>query len=315
MIDLAAVLSAVLPVFLIMGSGFFVRRLGWLSADADASLLKLTINLFMPCLVFDSLLGNEAFRHAGNVVLPPLVGFGGIALGLVLGLAIMRIVPERHPRSRSTFAYTVAVQNYGYIPLPLAMALFDRETVAVLFVHNVGVEIAFWVFGLLLLSGAGLRQSLRRVANAPLIAIVATLVLNLFLPRAAVPLFVMNVAHLLGQCAIPVGVLVSGAIVADHAREFTRAQGGRVMLGACVLRLLVLPLLFLGIAQLLPISTELGRVIVLQAAMPAAVFPIVLSRHYGGDTATALRVVLATSLAALVTIPLWIRSGLTWLGL
>jgi predicted permease len=44
--------------------------------------------------------------------------------------------------------------------------------------------------------------------------------------------------------------------------------------------------------------------------MPAAVFPVVMAKHYGGDPATALRVVLATSLVGLITIPLWIRAGM-----
>jgi predicted permease len=49
--------------------------------------------------------------------------------------------------------------------------------------------------------------------------------------------------------------------------------------------------------------------------MPAAVFPIILARQYGGDPATAVRVVVVTSLGGLVTIPLWLQAGLSWLGL
>ena len=52
-----------------------------------------------------------------------------------------------------------------------------------------------------------------------------------------------------------------------------------------------------------------------QAAMSAAVFPIVMAKHYGGDPATALRVVLGTSLVGLVTIPLWLRVGMKFVGL
>ena len=71
----------------------------------------------------------------------------------------------------------------------------------------------------------------------------------------------------------------------------------------------------LGLARVLPCSVELKRVLVVQAAMPAGVFPIVLSRLYGGDPATAVRIVAGTTLLSLVTIPLWIRWGLSWLDL
>jgi predicted permease len=48
--------------------------------------------------------------------------------------------------------------------------------------------------------------------------------------------------------------------------------------------------------------------------MPAAVFPIIMARHYGGDPPTALRVVMSTSAASILTIPLWLRFGIKFAG-
>jgi predicted permease len=47
--------------------------------------------------------------------------------------------------------------------------------------------------------------------------------------------------------------------------------------------------------------------------MPAATLPIVLARHYGGEPATALRIVLGTSAVSFITTPVWIHFGLKWL--
>jgi predicted permease len=44
--------------------------------------------------------------------------------------------------------------------------------------------------------------------------------------------------------------------------------------------------------------------------MPTATFPIIMAKHYDGDPPTALRILVATSIAGLVTIPIWIRFGL-----
>jgi hypothetical protein len=311
----ATVLEAVIPVFLVAVSGLVMRRLNWLTEEADGSLLRITINVMMPCLVFDSILGNPALDRPGNLLLAPLVGFGTVSLGLAVALAVQRLVPPRVPSTRRTFAFSVALYNYGYVPLPLALSLFDRETVAVLFLHNVGVEIALWIFGLMLLTGAGLGASWRKLISPPLVAIVFTVFLNAVVGQDAVPRVLHDAAHFLGQCAIPMGLVLIGATMADHAPEFVRAQGGRVMGLACLLRLGLLPVAFLALAKVLPASIELKRVILLQAAMPAAVFPIVMARHYGGDPITALRVVIATSLAGLVTIPLWLKCGLHYLRL
>ena len=72
---------------------------------------------------------------------------------------------------------------------------------------------------------------------------------------------------------------------------------------------------FVGAAWALPLSVELRRVLIVQAAMPSAVFSIVLARHYGGHTATAVQVVLATTLVSLVSTPFVITAGMRLLGL
>jgi hypothetical protein len=144
--EFLTVLQAVIPVFLVVIGGWLIRRVNWLTGEADASLLRVTVNVLMPCLVFDSILGSRAFAHAGQVLFAVGTGFATVLLGLLAALAVQRLVPARNPATRRTFAFSVAIYNYGYLPLPLAVALFDRETVAVLFVYNVGVEIGFWSF-------------------------------------------------------------------------------------------------------------------------------------------------------------------------
>ena len=42
------VLSAVLPVFCIIGLGGLLRRANWLTEEADRSILRITINVLVP---------------------------------------------------------------------------------------------------------------------------------------------------------------------------------------------------------------------------------------------------------------------------
>lgn len=319
MSEFLVVLNAVLPIFCIAGAGVLLRQFNWLTADADASLLRVTVNVLAPCLIFDSVLGNQAFAQSGNIWLPPLIGFGTVALGIPFALLLRGATGLRDERARRTFTFVVSTYNYGYVPIPLILSLFAAEiarpTLAVLFVHNVGVEVALWSLGLMILGGGTFRENWRKILNPPLLAIVATLALNFIIGARHVPEFIHNTAHMLGQCAIPFGVLLIGATMADFVHEFRDVRGARLVLVSCVLRLGILPVLFLLIAKYLPCPIELKRVITIQAAMAAAVFPIVMAKHYGGDPATALRVVLGTSLVGLVTIPLWLKFGLKWVGL
>jgi predicted permease len=310
------VLGAVVPVFGVVVAGLLFRKFNWLTEEADQSLLRININVLYPCLILDSALGNPALARWSNLVLPPLVGLATVCCGLLLAVAAGRLARIDTRAARGTFAVTVGIYNYAYVPLPLTLLLFGSGTAGVLFVHNVGVEVGMWTLGVALLSGRKPGRDWRKLINAPLLAIALALILNaLGLNAARLPRPLLTIIHWLAASAIPMALLLIGAVIADHLHEFRAVAGGRVIVAAVALRLGVLPLLFLLLARYLPASIELKRVMVIEAAMPSAVFPIVMSRHYGGDPPTALRVVISTSLVGLVTIPLWIRFGLRFVGL
>jgi len=308
--------AAVLPVFGIMACGFVLRRLEWLTEQADASLLRVTIQLLVPCLVLDSALGNAALAEWRNLLWAPLTGFGTVALGMAVAARARPLHGLREPAAARTFTVTVGLYNYGYVPIPLAWLLFDKPTTGVLFLFMVGVETALWTLGVLGLAARGSGGvEWRRLCNAPLLAIVLALGLNSVQGREWVPAPLLTAVHWLGQCAIPTALLLIGAVIADYLPQFRLTQAWRVMGTAVLLRLGLLPVLFLVLARWLPGTPELQRVLVLEAAMPSAVFPILMARQYGGDVPTALQVVLSTSVVSLATMPWWIRTGLAWLGL
>lgn len=313
--EFATVLGAVLPIFGLMGAGLGLRKLNWLTEEADQSLLRINVNVLLPCLIFDSALGNPALAQIGNLLLAPAFGFATVALGIALTLASGALHGLRERPAARTLAVCVGIYNYGYIPLPLVLLLFDKATTGVLLLVMMGVEVALWTLGVWTLTGGSLGQSWRRIINAPLIAIVLALLLNTLGLNAYLPTPLHTGIHWLGQCAIPMALMLIGAIVADHLHEFNSKSGWRVIGTAVLLRQAALPILFLIVARFLPASLELKRVIVVEAAMPAAVFPIVMARHYRGDPVTAMRVVIGTSVVGLVTIPLWIRFGMKFVGL
>ncbi len=312
--DFLSLLAAVAPVFLIIGAGYGIRRVEWLTADADVSLLRVVVNLLFPCLILDTILGNAALKQAGNLLLAPAVGFGTVVLGFGVAWLAAPLFGLRDEKARRTFAFTTGLYNYGYIPLPLIQKLFDQQTTAVLFIHNVGVETALWSVGLLLISGRSPEHPLRRILNVPVLAIAAAITLHFAGGRAWLPAWVLSAIHGTGAAAIPMGLILTGATFCDQGRHVSMRGSARDSIGACLLRLGVLPLLMLTAARWLPCPVELRRVMLIQAAMPCAVIPVILAKHYGGDPAMALRIILCTSAAALLTIPWWIQFGLSWLG-
>ncbi|GAB4171648.1 MAG: AEC family transporter [Terrimicrobiaceae bacterium] len=313
--DFLRLLPIVVPIFAVMLAGYGMRKAGVLTAEADRSLTRVVIVLLVPCLAFDAIIGNEALLIPANWLLPPIAGFGSVLLGIAvarLGVFLFRL--PNGPVAR-TFAFTSSLQNYGYIPLPLCAAIFPRDTLGVLFAFSLGVELAFWTVALWQLTGGGNRKGWKSAINPPMLAIVAALVINGWLGSRLVPDALDTTFHMLGVCAVPMALLLSGGLIADHLRRDAFSHGWRVVGASVFVRILAVPAVLLLIVRALPLDDKLCSVTILQAAMPAAIFPLVVTKSHHGDIPTALQVILGTSLVGLLTIPLWIGLGLRWLGI
>jgi predicted permease len=89
----------------------------------------------------------------------------------------------------------------------------------------------------------------------------------------------------------------------------------RVIVTAWVLRLAVLPWVYLLTARYVPLPVALKQVMVVQAAMPSAVISVIVARIYGGRPLVAMQIILGTTAVGILTIPFWIRFGLEFVGL
>lgn len=318
MSDLWPITSRVLGVFLVMVAGAVGRRLHWLTSESDKSLASLTANVLLPALFFERIVQSDQFDSLAESWAPPVVGFVTTCLGFLLaGVVAWKIGPWiglREPSSQRTFAFCVGIGNYGYIPLPLAEHFYPNAVVT-LMVHNVGVDLALWSVGVAIISGQFGGHWKRALLSPPLLAVVAAIGIRQVGMADRLPGPLIQLAESLGQCAIPLGLILSGAIILDYVRLVHWRKNISTIIAAVTLRQVLLPMGMLAFAFFASVDIELQQVLLLQAAMPTATFPIVLVLLYGQDTGTALRAALGTGVLGVVTIPAWLAAGKWLLGL
>lgn len=324
-ITLPLLLTAVLPVFLLMGTGGLLRRLGILTPAGDTAFVALAVNVTYPCFILYNVVGNPSLHVATNVWLPLLCGAVFMLAGGALAWLAAPVFGLKQGPVRRTFALACSIQNYGYLPIPILSMLFPSGTwTGVLFVYTLGVELVLWTAGVWLMNPHA-HGTMKKLFNPVVLSIVAGLLLNLIdwqpLTAAGHPaswavLSIKRAVFLLGECAVPLGIMVAGAALYDLMGQRGGPGAAGAAIGGVVMRLLVLPLTMLGALALLPMAgSDFRHVIAIQAAMPAAVFPVIIARRYGGDEATAMRVILVTTLVSLFTIPFAVKLALKWAGL
>lgn len=313
------ILQAILPVYLLVGVGLALRGIKVVTPEMERGMIKLVIHCLYPCLILDKTLGNDLVLQVDVLAWGVGLGFGLIIVGMALSYVAALAMGLKPGNGRRTFCVAVGVQNFGYIAIPLLAALFvlggDDRVFGVLFIHSLGVEIALWVVGVMIMTGSAL-GNLKLLINGPTVSVVLGVFLSFtggwqYLDASGggvVGAGVREAMSWLGACAFPMGLVLIGATMYDLIGK--EKVSPKVAAGSLVVRMAVMPLIFLAAAKWLPLIPELKQVLVIQAAMPAAVTPILIARHYGGSPGVAVQAVIATSIVGLITMPLWISYGI-----
>lgn len=238
-----------------------------------------------------------------------------IATGILVGRLIAALL--RFPAANlRTFAFASGTNNFGYLGIPVTAALFDRDVVGVLLVHNVGVEAAVWTVGVAVLAGKPGHSGLRNILQPIPFALFAALLLNFTGLGATAPVqFAQGCCHAIGECAIPVGTLLTGIYLHEALQGFRLLAEPRLTLGIATVRWLLMPAAppaGRGHAHQRP---SLHKVMLVQAAMPAGMFTFLIVEMFGGQVQVSLRYAVVTMLACPVITPVWLYLGARFLGI
>jgi malate permease and related proteins len=308
MLSYSAILAATIPVYLTIAIGAALRRFKALPTEVDKGMMRLVVTVLTPSLILDRLVGNPAVMHPLPVLIAATLGFLLVAIGVSLCYLAAPLAGLRVGGGRRTFAMACGLQNYGFVAIPIVVALFeDPGTLGVLFTFTLGVELGCWICGVGTLTGFA-KAPWKLALNPPVIAILTGLALNFSGLHAFVPSFLANTLAMIGACAVPIAVLLIGAAIADIWGQ--EKMSWPVAILSPLLRLAIIPIAFLGAAYALPLTLELKRILVVQGAMPSAVFSIMVARLYGGHAPTAVQVIISTTLVSMVTTPFVIAWGL-----
>jgi malate permease and related proteins len=308
--SLIDILTYVAPPVLLLLLGVVVRRAGWFKAEADASVSVLTVRVLYPCFFFYHIVGSKKLMEPSNLAFVVGSGFLCICMGFLIAWIVSRLI-RMDAACAPAFTFSTGIFNYGYFAFPVAISLFGEQILSKFIVFNLGVEIAIWSVGILFLSSTGFKLS--RLINPPAISILLALAVKNFGGDAFIPSYLWEIIKMLGACSIPVGLLLIGGNISDLMKGFKFSKGYKIEISSVLVRLVIVPALMILYVWIGPIPegmTWLKKVLIVQAAMPAGIFALVVVRIYDGDRTTAMRAIMASILGCLISLPIWLMIGL-----
>ncbi|CAM3635459.1 Auxin efflux carrier [Pseudomonas reidholzensis] len=294
-------LLAVLPIFLLIIAGhvtkrWFVREDGcWKQID------RLVYYLFFPALlILDVSRADFAGGETSTAIAATLIATVLVALMMFAGQAIIRV---KHDLFTSIFQGGIRYNSYVFIAL--AHSLYGAEGVAISGVFVAYLIVLTNVMSVLVMNhyGTGAKKSARgmlaALAQNPLI-ISALLGLLLNMGGVRISAAVEQFMSYLGNAATPLSLMSVGAglLLSLDAR---RSLATLYVVG---LKLLMLPLVTLGLLLALGASGASANIALLYACVPCAGNAYILARQMGGDAQAMASMITWTTLISTLTITL-----------
>ena len=295
----------VLIIVVLAVPGYFLRRCRLLPDKAASVFAVLLLYISQPFLMLSSLF-NKTFGPEMLVNFGWIILFAVVLQLLVYAVSLLAFMKDKNEGARRASVACSYLGNVGFMGIPVMQMLFPENEDLILYtvIYNIAFNAMTWTLGVFAVTGNRRAVNpLKIILNPPTIAVIVAL--PFFFCNVTVPEQVMTPVSYLGDMTLPLSMIILGVRLADM-KPVLLVNNWRVYV-ASALKLVVSPLLSLGVLLLADLICPLDRFVIIAlyiiAAMPTASSALNFAEMYGGDRETAAASTLMSTILCIVTIP------------
>ncbi|SMF51173.1 hypothetical protein SAMN02982989_2984 [Xaviernesmea oryzae] len=297
-----AIFESILPIFLLVLLGVALRRSPLIDGTFWNGLEQCGYYVLFPALLFHTLARADFTSIDLHVV-------GMTAIGVVLLMCLfvlllwpaLRRIGVRAPAFSSLFQ--AATRWNSFIALAIADKLYGATGLTVVAVvmaaiiiplNFINVSVLLWFSG----AHRGYWQfTLRVISNPQIVSSALGVTVNLL----GIPIYepLMVAVGLVAQASLSLGLIAVGAGL--KVRDAVRPRP-MVLVGTAI-KLIVFPVVMIGIATLVGIGGQPLVLLALSAAVPTAMNGYILAKKMGGDAELYAATATVQTAASFLTIP------------
>ena len=284
--------------------GYILVKCKVLPENSAGILSKLENTVFIPALVLGTFIENFTIERISVAWKLLLISFA-IAL-IVIPFAIL--VPKMVTKDKyiqKIYTYGLSFSNFGFMGNAVVSSMFpDIFFEYLIFTLPLWMLIYLWGVPSLLIADAGkkqtLKESLKSFINPMFIAMLIGMVIGL--TNIPIPQWMVSLIDVSGDCMSPIAMLLTGVVVSSISfkKTFTNIR----IYVISIVRLIVMPLIFIGVASFFKMPETIYLCAVCSLAMPLGLNTIVIPSAYGKDTSVAAGMAVISHLLAVITIPI-----------
>lgn len=296
-------LEAVLPIFIIMGVGMFIRKQGLVDDYDVRKMNKVVFDVFFPVLMFSNLYGKD-ISHSLDV---RLMVFAVAAVLIVYALTVVFVMKiEKNQKTRGAMIQAIYRSNFVIMGIPVVENIFGSEYLTlpsvlitvIVPIYNVLAVITLEVFR------GGKPQAvhiLKQLAKNPLILGALAGVISVIFDWHF-PAVIESTISSMSGVATPMALLTLGAFF-----DLKSVGKRKKDIAICVVgRLAVIPALALTAAVILGFRDIEFVTLIAIFTSPSAVSSFPMAQEMESDAELAGDAVVFSSMFACFTMFIWI---------
>ncbi len=290
-------LNQVFVMFLLILIGVVCLKTKAITPETNKQLGDIALLVVMPCVIL----------HAYQTEYDPALAKGlFIALALailshVIAILISFTLRKSDKRDVKPEKFSIIYANAAFMAIPLITATFGDIGVFYLSAYITVFNLLQWTHGIFLMSDKKDKQNFLKQLLSPAIVCIC-IGLLIFFFRITLPSPISKVISFVADMNTPLAMIATGGFIAQ-TNIFKAFTNLRVYFIAFI-KLILLPLICMGIFKLLPVDPTISTVMLIVSACPCATSTIFFSSRFNRDSGYASQLVTLSTLLSIITIPL-----------
>lgn len=298
-----ATLAPMLVMLACMLIGFVLRKSKIIPENSASVLSKLEVYVFLPAQILHTFITNCTVASISEQYPVILCGVLVTAIAVLVGVLISRLF-SKDEDERRIYQYALTFANNGFLGMSIVPLILGEMGMYTYMLFMLPVNVALYGWGVNTLVPAAYRkkQSVwKQILNPTIVAMACGIALGLLGANNWLPEFMMTATKNLAGCMGPIAMVLTGFIIGGYHIP-SLLKNKRVYI-ATALRLLLLPMLLVGVLWCVGADVLTMKVTMFAFATALGLNTVVIPAAYDADTTTGASMALISHVLCIVTIP------------
>ncbi|MHB1484565.1 MAG: AEC family transporter [Saccharofermentanales bacterium] len=299
--DLAIIMCLLILV------GYVSRKRDIVDENFGRNLSRFIFDIVFPAIIINSMSISFDKKDLYNSGILILISTGSIILMFFVGTGSKFITRKKDSLSQ-IITFALMFPNFTFMAFPVMELLFPEKGLFYISMFTIPTRFAIYILGPLLMKPeeagenrlALIKSGLKSLLSPPVLAIPIGLLI--YFTGISLPMPVSETISYLAKVATPMGMAVSGIMMADVSLRNLFGEPRLYLL--TVLRLLVAPVLVFFILAPFNLDPVILKISVIFCALPIASSTTIFAVQFKGDAPHAAGGVFLTTAFSMITVPI-----------